>query len=287
MRGLSPDFMEELKSGFLSGIIQKVRKDKDLDLQIREDYFDIYYKGNTLLRLKKVPQKKYRVRIDGKFKSSLNIPDRLLDIETTEQFLSNIPALKENINKKARSNLELEFEQELIRANNYEKEINSEYFIVDRQYVDAQKRFDLTGFLWERDKRHNKKLIVPLCVMEIKYSLKGGINKVHEQISEYYKSIKKDTAEKAEEAKKVFGQKLELNLINHKRVEALKTLSFSENIEDYQFIIVLVDYNPNSRLLKDAINKLKTLPFAKQIKIFRCGFAIWQQGLDSLEEYKS
>jgi hypothetical protein len=263
MRGLSDSFMEELKFGFLSDIPKKVRKDKDLDLQIRENCFNIYYKGNALLRLEYASQKKYRVDINDRFKISLNIPDYLVDIETTQQFLSNIPTLKENINKEASSSLEAEYEQEIIRANNYEKEINSEYFVVDRQYVDRYtddnqnkltNRLDLTGFFWNRRNRKQNQ-IVPLCFMEIKYSLNRDIGDVHKQIRRYYQSIEKNTAEKAKEAKKVFGQKLELNLINHRSIEALKTLSFSEKIGDYQFIIILVDYNPYSRLLKDAINE--------------------------------
>jgi hypothetical protein len=289
MRGLSENFMKELKSGFLSGIIQKVRKDKDLDLQIRENNINIYYKGNALLKLKEIKTKRtYRVTINPKFKSSLDIPNYLHDTETTEKFLSIVPSLKENIVKEASSSLEAEYEQEIIRANNNERKINSEYFIVDRQYTDIKPntderiRIDLTGFFWDgRNRRSNQ--TVPLCIMEIKFGLNGDIKDVHKQIDSYYQSIKKDTKGKAKEAKKVFGQKLELNLINHRSVEALETLSFSGNIEDYQFIIILVDYNPYGRSFKKAVSELKKLPFANQIRIFRSGLAIWREDLSSLE----
>jgi hypothetical protein len=37
---------------------------------------------------------------------------------------------------------------------------------------------------------------------------------------------------------------------------------------------MLVDYNPNSSLL--AMEKIRQLPFADQVKVFRTGFGIWQ-----------
>ena len=51
MRHLSEGFISNLKHGYLSGIVQRVIEDKDLDLQIRDNYLNIYYKGNSLLKL--------------------------------------------------------------------------------------------------------------------------------------------------------------------------------------------------------------------------------------------
>jgi hypothetical protein len=47
-----------------------------------------------------------------------------------------------------------------------------------------------------------------------------------------------------------------------------------------QFILILIDYNPNSRLLQPAT--LQALPFANQIKIFQTGFGMWQQNVRPL-----
>jgi len=51
MRGLSDEFFNCLKSGFLSGIIESVKGDSDLDLEIRDSYINVYYKGNSLLNV--------------------------------------------------------------------------------------------------------------------------------------------------------------------------------------------------------------------------------------------
>ena len=44
MRGLSDNFFECLKFGFLSGITECVKGDPDLNLEIRNKYINVYYK---------------------------------------------------------------------------------------------------------------------------------------------------------------------------------------------------------------------------------------------------
>jgi hypothetical protein len=61
------------------------------------------------------------------------------------------------------------------------------------------------------------------------------------------------------------------------RLEAMKTLKISRELSDFQFILVLVDYNPNSVQLD--LSQLENLPFAKQVKIFHGGLAMWQQNV--------
>lgn len=134
MRKLSDTFLYELKDGFLSTLISKVREDHDLDLQIRDNYINIYYKGNSLLKLGPPKGNNYRVAVHQKFSVGLDFTN-LVKEETTQSFAEMIPAIKENIILHGKSSLELEYEQMIIRANNYEPRNNSEYFIVDRQYV--------------------------------------------------------------------------------------------------------------------------------------------------------
>lgn len=282
MRGLSMQFMKELRSGFLQGIIQKVIDDKDLDMQIRENYINIYFKGNSLLKLSELNSGKYKVEIHSKFKENVVLPDELYKIEQTQEFIQGIPIIKENIIKYGGFSLEVEYEQLIIRANNLELRNNSEYFIIDRQYTkNMQGRFDLTGFYWERTGRKRGQT-VPLCFMELKFALNSDIKNLHNQLLRYYSVIKNNAIDISTDAENVFKQKLELGLLNQEkdRIEALKSLKFSRNIEEFQFLIILVDYNPYSTLLDT--NILKTLPFSKQIKVFDGGFAMWHQKMKSL-----
>ena len=99
------------------------------------------------------------------------------------------------------------------------------------------------------------------------------------QLKRYYEAIRPEARNIAEEGETIFRQKLELGLYKQPsdRIEAMKTLSFSKDISQFQFILVLVDYNPNSCKLN--LDNLAALPFAKQVRVFDGGFAMWQQNV--------
>lgn len=283
MRGLSNQFLTCLKSGFLSGIIENVRNDPDLDFEIREAYINIYYKGNALLKLTETTSFQYKAEINSKFLEGINLSLSFTESNIT-QFLNAIPSLKQNIVKYGKRSLEIEYEQLIIRANNFEPRNNTEYFIVDKQYVMNDARFDLVGIFWDRNyRRANQE--VPICLMEVKFALNDDIKDVHNQLERYYEAIKPDTAKIASEMQTILHQKLALGLYQQtpQRLNALKTLSFSTDINQIQFILILVDYNPYSSKLD--LQSLAKLPFANQIKVFRSGFAMWQQNIKSLSSY--
>jgi hypothetical protein len=278
MRKLSDGFMDCLKSGFLAGILQTVRDDYDLNLEIRDGYLNIYFKGNSLLKLTEASSTRYKVEIHKTFGTGLDLPSELTDVKTTADFLSNIPQLKQNIIRRGKSSLEIEYEQMIIRANNFEPRNNSEYFIVDRQYAVNVERFDLTGFFWDRNRRR-KNQEVDLCLMEVKFALNQDIKEVRQQLARYYEALKPIAAHIAEESETVFRQKLELGLYSQasNRLEAMKTLVISRDFSRFQFVLVLVDYNPNSTKLD--LGNIASLPFANQVKVFFGGLAMWQQNV--------
>ena len=279
MRELSEKFFTDLKSGFLSGITESVKADTDLNLEIRDRYINIYYKGNSLLRLSEIGTG-YKADIHEKFSQGLDIPE-IFSESTVNRFLIAIPQLKQNIILNSKRSLEVEYEQMIIRANNFEPRNNTEYFVVDRQYAVKEGRFDLTGMFWDRHHRA-KMQEVPVCLMEIKFALNSDISEVHDQLAKYYLAIEPKAAAIAAEMQKVFRQKLDLGLYHQAedRIAALKTLTFSPKIEQFQFILILVDYNPNSSKLD--LESIHNLPFAKQIKVFYSGFGMWQQNVKPL-----
>lgn len=278
MRKLSETFLNCLKSDFLSEITEFVKRDHDLNLEIRDSYINIYYKGNSLLKLVEAGSLlRYKAEIHKKFLEGVKISLDFTE-STVPQFVKNIPLIKENIIKHGKRSLELEYEQMIIRANNFERRNNTEYFIVDRQYAVKEGRFDLSGIYWKMDgRRRNQE--VPVCLMEIKFSLNTDIKDVHKQLARYYEPIKNNAAGIAEKMETIFRQKLILNLYDQtsQRINAMKTLTFSRNIEAFQFILVLVDYNQNSSLLD--LESIGKLPFVKQIKIFHTGFGMWHHNV--------
>jgi hypothetical protein len=279
-RTLSDPFIETLRTGFLRELLAEVCADKDLNLEIRHDYINVYYKGNSLLRLRRKVGNAYRIEIDPKFRGGMDFED-LVDEPTTARFLACVPTLKARIIRAGNSSLELEYEQLLIRANNRETRNVPEYLMVDRQYILGRERFDLTGVYWGRKAGRAGQIINP-CLIEVKFALNQDIKDVQHQLQRYYDAIKADAHDIALEIEDIFRQKLELGLYqqDRKRLEVMKTLTVARSIEDFQFVLVLVDYNPYSALF-DPTN-FKDLPFAKQVKLFYSGFAMWEPNLQSL-----
>lgn len=281
MRRLSDQYLACLKSGFLSPLTEYVKQDPDLNLEIRDGYINVYYKGNALLKLVETGSG-YKAAVHEKFLVGIAISLDFTD-RTIAQFIEAIPRIKENIIRHSKRSLEVEYEQMIIRANNFEHRNNTEYFIVDRQYAAQDSRFDLTGIFWERNHRQRYQE-VPVCLMEIKFALNADIKEVHLQLERYYEYIKPHAAEVAQELEGIFRQKLDLGLYNQaERLEALKTLTFSRDIEQFQFILILVDYNPNSTALN--LDSIASLPFANQVKIFFSGFAMWQQNVKPIASH--
>lgn len=283
MRKLSENFIDNLKNGFLSPITQEVINDKDLDLQIRDNYLNIYFKGNSILKLSEAPNFKYKVDIHQKFRLGTNIPNFIKNRVDTDLFLKAVPILKANILKNTKSSLEVEYEQLIIRANNQEKRNNSEYFIVDRQYAIDNERFDLLGVYWDRNLRRRNQTIIP-CLMEVKFALNTDIREAHKQLLRYYEKIQKNMAKLSQELETMFRQKLQLGIYmqDPNRLEAMKTLKVSNDLNLFQFILILVDYNPYSSLLN--LEPLSTLPFSNQIKIFFSGFSMWSKNIKTVKE---
>lgn len=53
MRGnLSQRFLTELTSGNLRNVIKHILDDTELDIQVRDNYLNIYYKGGNILRIR-------------------------------------------------------------------------------------------------------------------------------------------------------------------------------------------------------------------------------------------
>jgi hypothetical protein len=284
MRTLDKIFVSKLtKGGLYNPIVDYVINDNTLDLQVREGYINIYFKGNSILKLKEDGT----FNINKKFLKDIKIDngegkDHTLDVQS---YLDNIPLIKNNVInvKSKRPTLEIEYEQLLIRSNNLNKNVNSEIFLTDRQYTDNtnNSRFDLSGFFWNT-KNRKRNQTVPLTFIEVKYSLNTDISDIDKQIDKYYNAVNSKISEIASETEYLKNLKIELGLINQPkdRLDALKTLKISNKIEDAKFIIALIDFNPNSNLFDKT--KLKELSYANQIEIFNCGLAVWSNYLIKL-----
>lgn len=65
-RYFSEDVLERIKSGFKFLIDKIIKSGFEYDLQIRNNYFNLYYKGNSLAKVTPKVKEMYEVRINKK-----------------------------------------------------------------------------------------------------------------------------------------------------------------------------------------------------------------------------
>lgn len=281
MRKLSGEFLGELKDGFLKELVTTVQNDRDLDLEIRDNYINIYYKGHSLLKLEYQAPERYSISVASEFKQNLPIRDFLGNATETHLLVEQLALVKENVQRWRGRSIELEYEQLIVRANNYEASTtNSDYLILDRQYARRRYEIDLVGIFADIAIRRGQRP-APLCFIEIKYGLNPDIGKLAKQLNAYYEQMVKEPDAFAREMQGVLEQKAELELVRLNI--SLDKIRISADPNQYEFIIILIDYHPKSEFLGRALEPLKQLPFARQIKILKTGFGLWRGRFTSLE----
>jgi len=288
-RALSDEFMRELKDGIYHPLVQRVRLDKDLDMEFRGSYINIYYQGHSIMNLKKngnvVIDKKFQRGIEGK------IPKAFETIEDVNAYLKLLPQIKDNVvyrpqengeGERASKSRELEFEQLLIRANNLESRNNSEYIILDRQYVVNRgvDRWDLIALRWPIEKRGRHYQEGYLSVIEVKYAQNPDIQNIKSQTGRCARYLEAHLPEICDDMQDILNQKLDLGLLakTEGQIKRLRKLPIKSNITETEVIIYLIDYNNNSALLGRAKEAGKP-DFRGKVRLALGGLALWQINL--------
>ena len=193
-RALSETFMDKLnpeKGGIYGPLVELVRKTKDLHLEFKGDLdldnphiapkdeaIIILYKGNRLLTL----HREGKMELTQAFVKDLKHKGLPLSLKTTEdvdRFIEFVPNVLFNIASRKKISMEIEYEQMIIRANNFERRINSEYIVAYNQYYVGE-RLDILAIKWPL--RERKKPTGQLALIEVKYALNPEIKIAHEQL---------------------------------------------------------------------------------------------------------
>jgi len=288
-RALSDEFMKELKDGVYHPIVQRVRLDKDLDMESRGTYLNIYYQGHSILNLKKNGS----ITIDKKFLRGVEerVPSSFKTNEDVNAYLESLPRIKDNVTycpseagDRSSKSRELEFEQLLIRANNLESRNNSEYIILDRQYVVNRgvDRWDLVALRWPIEKRGRPYQEGYLSIIEVKYAQNPDIQNIKSQVERYARYLEAHLSEICEDMKNILNQKLDLGLLakTEGQIKRLRKLPIKPNIAETEVIIYLIDYNQNSDLKKRA-EKAGKPDFEGKVRVALGGLALWQSNLSN------
>jgi spore coat protein CotF len=205
----------------------------ELDIAIRENYLNIYYKGNSLAKISFKEPDKYKVKIHEKFfkDTTANDPEFFEEIAKSNKYMALIlstkkPPLrffqKKHVDqfcsriKKVNYGEEIVFEQALI-TDNLERD---DLIIIDRQISDKElkrRRMDLLALKQIESNRYC------FFVIEVKLGnnpeLRGKVNR---QLQDYINHIEKYFSAYQRCYEKQFEQKRKLGLINFPSFETIK-----------------------------------------------------------------
>ena len=262
-RYFSPENFKRMKGDFK--FLLKMIKDKyytgELDLSLRDNYFNLYYKGNSLAKVVFSKGNSYKISINEKFFSNtdadqdkrffktkkrkgtyfeIGLDNKLLhpffQKKYINQFISNI--------REVNNGEEITLEQAII-TDNLERE---DIIIIDRQIKDKvfKKRMDLLA-LYQVEKNKNE---YNFWVIEVKLGNNLELkDKVAIQLDGYVSHIGKNFDDYKDCYEKQYEQKKELNLISIPKCKSIKI------IRPVKGLIAVVGY---SGLAKDQIAQLKS-----------------------------
>lgn len=273
-RGLDKEFMEDLKNSKLKEVLQAVKGDDTLCLEIRDNYVNIYYRGGNLLKIERC-NNNYKVYFDFKYfnNSNTRYKDKISDLDSyiINDWVDSIPFLKYEMDAffSQNSRLEREFQQLVVRQNNSTSiASDTDYYIADIEYANSSNgsKFDLVAIKWRSIGQDRKKGDVPtLSLIEMKYGddqLSGKAGLV-DHIKDFYKFIK--DVEKLEtlygEAETMFNQKYELGLIP----SINKNISINRR-KNLEIILLISNHKPASTILCREIEKIFNLEEYKILK---------------------
>ena len=214
---------ERLKRDF--GFLMKTirQSNGELDLSLRNTYFNLYYKGNSLAKVVFKPSGNYEVTVHEKFLAETGIAkDKRFKVLKKRDYFQ-IAAQQNNLRalfqtkylKKLCANIkrvhygeEIAFEQSLITDNLSREDI----IFIDRQVTDTglkRKRMDLLALSQVKGNQYR------FLVVEVKLGNNMELRqKVSKQLAQYISHIEKHFKDYKQCYKQHFVQKRQLGLID-------------------------------------------------------------------------
>ena len=271
MRQLSENFMKKL-NGEWKNLLEYIKDDDTLDLELRGKEITVYYRGGALLSIKEENDGTYTWKpLDAEYKKGkASMPTGCI-----RDFENYIPQAKHVIDKyivcSPKNHLgEKEIQQLVVKENNYSPNSNdTDFFIVDMEYQDSVGRFDLVALKWESYTSARKSNAVSIAIIEVKQ----GINTVRTSESnpglrKHQKDFKEfcthPTAKKSfmHDMLAVFKQKCELGLIKaNSKIENINEETPLQLVGDLEFYCLFANYKPASEQLKNELEEMDDCNF--------------------------
>jgi hypothetical protein len=307
MRTISNHFLQDLreKNGTLHPILEKLHCDHTLQLAIRENYVNIYYRGGNILRITEMRRGMYQAEFNQEYdKNGRGLPNAPAVIQNAgdaEVWVATFPQRKDLMDEyfSAKAKSEREFQQVVVRENNNSPVANSsEYFITDIEAADSGLgcRLDMLAVRWPASERKNENRCRPAFI-EMKYGDQAlrndaGILKHLQDFQAFISDLSAyQTAISAMQSQ--FEQLYLLDLLHVNRIKGHTAIQFASACKP-EVIFILAAHNPRSRALRDILTSPELDAYAASplfdLRFFDAsfaGYALHTDCMDDLETFRA
>jgi len=257
VRGINQQFIDDLKSGCLEPLLDVVKNDDDLQLEIRNGYINIYYQGGNLLKI--TPKKRryahgnnYNFYFDTKYCLCENDRELIKSIKKDDlvawvmDVYVTIPNLQQIMDDWFEKNNKIERKvQQRFSGGNIKAD--SQYFVIDVEYqVGNKSRVDM--LVLRRDDTGVKIVLVELKQGYKSVAGKSGLVKHYRDFAWL---IKNHSAEIRKTVQNIYANKVELGLIPD-------CFDLPDEM-DFGILFMLYDYPEHSIQLSKAESEINAL----------------------------
>ncbi len=258
-RQISEKMLNAFLSGKLSSLLEAVKKDDTLDLELRGDSVNIYYRGGSIFKIEE-RDNSFSISFDTNYCRGYSTS--LRGNPSPAEAVAKLPFYKQAMDWWFHEypKYEREFQQVIVRENNNHGKISNgtDYYIVDIEFVDDNARFDMVALKWLSNgavRKDTRK--ISLTLIEVKYgdgALKGtaGIEK-HLGDFQTFLSDTKKVNDFCQDMSLVFSQKCQLGL-----VDGLNERQYDVKIssEKPEVIFIFANHDPDSKILPAVLKKV-------------------------------
>lgn len=280
-------------SGSLHWVLSRVHRDPTLLLEIRNEYINVYYRGGSLFRICKAPSG-FEIAFDKNYLapgSGLSLPAPA-DLDAWE---SLVASLKDTMDLwlGAHPKLEREYQQQVVRDNNFVGENATDYFIADIEYDNhAGARFDLLGIRWPSTsvaRQSGRDLRLAFIEMKVGDGAIGGKAGLVEHLDDLGSFLATPDALAGLQAEvlTMFNQQRELGLLPSAKRD-IESLADTPEI-----LLLLANHDPAKSALRTevanaeaAIERLRELDVAvRVVSASFCGYAIYNEHIVPWDDF--
>lgn len=297
---ISDSFIYDLKEGALSKILKYVKADSTLQMELRKNGINIYYRGGSLIKIKENKTNEYTAYFDKNYITShdsesvmIQCIDGINTVEKTKKLIDFIPKIKQQMDfwmtVKKPNGGEREY-QHIVAKENNSGNIGkySDYFICDIEYAghlnkDKNYKFDMIGVKWPSNseaRKNNDNLNI--CIIGMKYG-ENSDSKILNHMEEIYKFLccKDNLTNLKEEMKEIYKVKSQLGLIYpYESVD----IGFSDKVE---VIFIFANQNPKHNTFFEEIKEkevYKNLSQISDLKVAKgsfMGYGLYEENINS------